>query len=772
MNQFRVLKVTALFVMLSAAFNSNTFANNPYQLPVKEGYFNTQVSQHSWTYEEAKKSINDWLRYPAQVEWSEIEHTKEIDGKFRVTLTPQVSGLEMSGNMVIMHFNKGVLHAINGNVGTLSKSLSTIPSISQQVAIKNAALQHGLTYALNNAKASLSLRNIEHENVLVWKVTINGFAQKDLKVKNLDVYVNARNGEVLHSVSKRSNANTQGSGDSYFYGNVDIDVMEEADQTFSLRDTVRNIYISNAGGQSMENGNGATVDDLFPNRRSIKSATSDFSKGIAVKEIILSDLPDSLSLDYGLSGMELFIPSVLVVESDGTNFDTISVSMSLDISFNSLLPLSFPASNKELYVPIDDSKTYQIGVQRLKINLLNGSEEVQAAIFAPMTLLTTGLHEINPNPEINIKYNIQKAENLGVDAMYAMQNVHDYYENKFQRNGFDGAGNQLDVLVDGVYSMGLTQLNAFALMEADLIAFGVGDGEYMNPFSNLDVMAHEYQHLVTQNNGRGGLEYSKEPGALNEAWSDIFAKAIEFEVHPTSASWKLGEELSLLPGGYMRNLEHPKNPNNALSFMMPSQPDTYKGQYWFNTSSQDDNGGVHYNSGVANKWFYLLVEGGTGTNDNNDAYDVEAIGMEKAIELAYVALMDKFTTTTNYAQAADLTMTVAEELYGVDSDEYQSVYDAWYAVGVFSSGISIDEQEAIASHYKVYPNPAEDVLHIENSSNEEVQVEIWNVSGQSVYSVKLMPGKQSLPLIGMQKGLYFIAFNKNGQKSVEKLVIK
>lgn len=771
MRQVKLAKITTLVVILSMFFASNSYGDSEYRLPIEDGYFNVEVNQHAWTYPTAKMLLNTWLGYPAQVEWAELEHTKEIDGKFRVSLIPKVSGLEMSGNMVIMHFRKGVLHSMNGNVGFLKKDLSTIPRVNQQVAIESAALQYGLVYSLNNADAELALRNIDGENHLVWKVTISGFSQKSLKFKSLDVYIDALIGDVLHTVSKRPTANTQGTGDSYYYGNVDIDVMEELDGSYSLRDTIRNIYISNVGGQQAASQNGSSIDDFFPNRRAITSQTSNFSKGMAVKQVVISDLPDSLSGDYGVSGMSLVLPTMVIVESDGVNFDTISRYVNLDISFNSMGPLSLPMTNMDLYVPIDNSKSYQFGIQKMKINLMTASEEVEAQIFVPMGLLTEGIHEVNPNPEINIKYTIEEAENLGVDAMYAMQVAYDYYQDKFQRSGFDDENNELNVLVDGAYSFGFSQMNAMALPGPNFIAFGVGDGEYMGPLSNLDVLVHEYQHLVTENNGRGGLEYAKESGALNESWSDIFAKAIEFEVHPTSANWKLASEVSLVPGGHMRNLENPKGPNNPLSFMMPKQPDTYKGQYWFNTESQEDNGGVHYNSGVGNKWFYLLVEGESGTNDYSDEYDVEPIGLEKATTIAYTALMEKFTPTTTYPQAADLTMTVAKELYGEDSDEYHSVYEAWYAVGIFSADVSVDEHTALEKQYKLYPNPANEVLYIENSSIDAMKIEIWNVAGQRILTQNIMPGNQTLSLDGIQKGIYFVAINKNGQKSVEKLVI-
>ena len=65
-------------------------------------------------------------------------------------------------------------------------------------------------------------------------------------------------------------------------------------------------------------------------------------------------------------------------------------------------------------------------------------------------------------------------------------------------------------------------------------------------------------------------------------------------------------------------------------------PDTYLGAYWI--SGENDNGGIHTNSGVQNHWFYLLAEGGSGTNDMNNTYQVAGIGLEKAARIAYRTL--------------------------------------------------------------------------------------------------------------------------------------
>src|SRR5690606_27938945 len=127
-----------------------------------------------------------------------------------------------------------------------------------------------------------------------------------------------------------------------------------------------------------------------------------------------------------------------------------------------------------------------------------------------------------------------------------------------------------------------------------------------------------------------------ESGALNESFADMFGAAVEFYVND-NPNWTIGEGIWYNGWGtpdYMRNMA---NPNSAPEIVGGPQPDTYEGNYWADTSlidQENDYGGVHINSGVGNYWFYLLSEGGSGTNDNGDDYSVEGITIQKAEQIA------------------------------------------------------------------------------------------------------------------------------------------
>ena len=129
--------------------------------------------------------------------------------------------------------------------------------------------------------------------------------------------------------------------------------------------------------------------------------------------------------------------------------------------------------------------------------------------------------------------------------------------------------------------------------------YGYGDGAYMNPVVSLDIMAHEFTHLVTSQNGNGGLDYLNESGALNESFSDIMAMGVKKYTYG-STNWTIGEDV-MIAEPYLRSMKNPKS---------AGQPDTYGKGTWLPSTStpNDDNdkGGVHTNSGVQNFWFYRL----------------------------------------------------------------------------------------------------------------------------------------------------------------------
>lgn len=259
----------------------------------------------------------------------------------------------------------------------------------------------------------------------------------------------------------------------------------------------------------------------------------------------------------------------------------------------------------------------------------------------------------------------------GLDAHWNAETVYDYWLNVHNRNSFNGNG----MTIDSYIHLGTNLSNAYWHLNSIRYGDGVNG---VNPFTVLDVTAHEFGHGVDLYTG--DLLYEKESGALDEGFADIWSACVESWAKPAGNRWLLGEELF---GGPSRSMSNP----NAYS-----QPDTYLGTHWVSQVGctptwGNDYCGVHTNSGVLNFWFYLLTEGGTGVNDIGNSYNVAGIGIDKAQDIAYATKL-LVGGTTNYMTCRSLSIQAATALYGSSSCEVKSVIDAWYAVGVGTNYIA------------------------------------------------------------------------------------
>ncbi|MER5911504.1 M4 family metallopeptidase [Streptomyces sp. NPDC001982] len=264
------------------------------------------------------------------------------------------------------------------------------------------------------------------------------------------------------------------------------------------------------------------------------------------------------------------------------------------------------------------------------------------------------------------------AATAGADAHYGAAETWDFYKNTFNRSGIRNDG-------VGAYSRthyGNSYVNAFWDDGCFCMTYGDGSGN-ADPLTSLDVAGHEMSHGVTSNTA--DLNYSGESGGLNEATSDIFGTGVEFYANNSSdvGDYLIGEKIDINGDG------------TPLRYMdKPSKDGASKDSWYSGIGSVD----VHYSSGPANHFFYLLSEGSgakviNGVSYNSptaDGLPVTGIGRDKALQIWYRALTTKFTSTTNYAGARTGTLAAAGELYGTTSAEYKAVQDAWAAVAVGS----------------------------------------------------------------------------------------
>jgi len=251
----------------------------------------------------------------------------------------------------------------------------------------------------------------------------------------------------------------------------------------------------------------------------------------------------------------------------------------------------------------------------------------------------------------------------GVQAHFGAEQTHKYFSQNHNRNSYNGSG----AVIRSYVSYSSNYVNAF--WDGSRMTYGDGDGVNYGPLVSLDIVGHEIAHGVTEYTAN--LVYSYESGALNESFSDIFGESIENYAQGNN-DWLMGDAIGA--GGSGGALRSMSNPN------IYNQPDTYLGTNWY--SGSGDNGGVHYNSGVQNFWFYLLSTGGNGTNDNGDSYSVSAIGMDTAASIAYRNLSVYLNSNSQYDDARAGSIQAAIDLHGAGSAEEIAVTNAWHAVGV------------------------------------------------------------------------------------------
>ncbi|MBV6696115.1 M4 family metallopeptidase [Kitasatospora aureofaciens] len=261
-------------------------------------------------------------------------------------------------------------------------------------------------------------------------------------------------------------------------------------------------------------------------------------------------------------------------------------------------------------------------------------------------------------------------ESAAVDAQYGAAATWDYYKNTFNRLGIrnDGVGAFSRVHYDSNYT------NAF--WDDSCFCMTYGDGaSNTHPLTEIDVSGHEMSHGVTA--ATANLTYSGESGGLNEATSDIMGTGVEWYANLPSnpPNYWIGELINLNGNG------------TPLRYMDKPSKDGSSADSWYSGVGNLD---VHYSSGVANHFFYLLSEGSGAKTINGFNYDsptangvtVAGIGRDKALQVWYKALTAYMTSTTDYAAARTATINAATDLYGANSTEVYQVGVAWAAVSV------------------------------------------------------------------------------------------
>jgi Zn-dependent metalloprotease len=242
--------------------------------------------------------------------------------------------------------------------------------------------------------------------------------------------------------------------------------------------------------------------------------------------------------------------------------------------------------------------------------------------------------------------------------------TYDLYFNIYSRNSIDDRGMRLDSSVH--YSRNYD--NAF--WNGQQMVYGDGDGDLFNRFTkSIDVIGHELTHGVTEN--EANLNYQGQSGALNESMSDVFGSLVKQYSKSQTASkadWLIGKGLFTrkVRGVALRSMKEPGTAYDDPVLGKDPQPAHMKNY----VRTNDDNGGVHINSGIPNKAFY------------ETAIRISGYAWERAGRIWYVTLRDRLRSNSTFQDCANLTYAVANELYGARSKERKAVRDGWAVVGI------------------------------------------------------------------------------------------
>jgi bacillolysin len=321
--------------------------------------------------------------------------------------------------------------------------------------------------------------------------------------------------------------------------------------------------------------------------------------------------------------------------------------------------------------------------------------------------LTRTLGVVNYNLPLNTSDYALDADNDWTDVAVVDAHVHtartyDYFYKRFGRRGFDDHNHPLVGLVNAVSQQGaLTMpsslfgtyaINAFYCGTCGpngigLMYFGNGippayyatsSGQHYTYLAGgLDIVAHELTHGVTDHSSQ--LIYRNESGALSEAFSDMMGASVEFYYQTPGAG---GGQADYVIAEDVVTAHLPGTRDGIRSMQDPplfQHPDHYSRRYL----GSQDNGGVHWNSGIANNAFYLAIEGGTNRTSGRAVQGVGAANREQIEKVFYRGFVYLLPSNALFTTARAATIQSARDLYGAGGAVERAVTQAWDAVGVF-----------------------------------------------------------------------------------------
>lgn len=232
---------------------------------------------------------------------------------------------------------------------------------------------------------------------------------------------------------------------------------------------------------------------------------------------------------------------------------------------------------------------------------------------------------------------------IAVSAHHNAGLCYNYYTNTHGRNSLNGSGGNIVSVINIQDEDGQGLDNAY--WNGEFMGYGNGNQAFEPLAGALDVAGHEMTHGVIENTAR--LEYRNQSGALNESFADIFGVLIDRD------DWTLGEDIvksGAFPSGALRSLQDPNQGGRSLRDR-GFQPKNMSQYVFLRDTPEEDNGGVHINSGIPNHAFYLFA-----SNSN--------VGLSRAEKVYYQVINNYLTRTSKFIDLRLAVVDASQNLYG------------------------------------------------------------------------------------------------------------
>lgn len=654
----------------------------------EEGHFFVDLSSQNVALTNVADSFRLYFDFANGSSFALFRDTIDAIGIRHQSYQQYYQGAEVESHVVLVHSKDGIVSCINGSAMIQSQ---TPQSVETRISRSQAA-----------AKAP---KKVEEKSITSVIICIDGMYYSVYKVPSPEtfeiLYVDSNTGEIIYRESVFRNADVVGRGYTRYQGWQNMTVYENVSKYY-LMDQSRNIVTLSAESASpnYDYYSGSSYINTLPQevQEILRDTASDLRKEYLTKYIyspLMADYINNSCRVLSAEEIDFYTPRIksITISSAATSwwYDLWDTKPDLyckicDPNGNVLYTTN---TKDDCTLPVTFTFTKGIAVTKgCSIEIYD--EDATSDSYGGSVSLTTTTPGVKTWSGSNTSGSIEMIDSPMefCDIHWGMQMTLDFYQTTFNRNSFDGNGHVVINLAfppkdNSLFKDMPNNAAAQHTFEPYFMYYGKGDGLNMYPVASLDVMAHEFTHMVTGTNGNGGLDYKLESGALNESFSDIMAMGV-MQYALGTCSWTIGADV-MINKPNIRSMSNPKNSLGANGdTLYGAQPDTYKGQCWSFWPANKDKSGivVHRNSGVQNYWFYLLSEGGNGTNDYSHSYNVSGIGMNKALDISYRNLLFYLAPNATFEDARNGSIQAAIDLYGRGSQEHQSVVNAWYAVGV------------------------------------------------------------------------------------------